>query len=367
VAGGSLLLPAAAAAKPAQVFVRTPGTITRMALDRSGRAAWIQLAASDQCYRIHRGTLLQHQNVILTRCEPAPGPLDISAQVGPIVASARTGSSPLHIAWAQHGESYGETWASVWVPAPNRGRVRLANFDIFCGSDGCGGGGQVGLGRMLGAMASNDGVVLYGVNDMATPATCPPNQDCGPVVTGGRIRRIHYTGGGVRVTTIPGAPAAARLATAGGRLAEQLYTPQGAPAATIQVRDVATGALETTIALPGTLGAMAMSQTLLAVLVTDQSGSHLVRYDPATGALLGSTPMPATLDTSTLAVYGHRILYQTGQGMWIYRTDLGRSIAVGIGARTNATLDRNGVRWVTSGIWTVAHGGPPSAIRGVPY
>jgi hypothetical protein len=53
--------------------------------------------------------------------------------------------------------------------------------------------------------------------------------------------------------------------------------------------------------------------------------------------------------------------------MWIYRTDLGRSIAVGVGPRTNATLDVNGIRWVTSGIWTVAHGGPPSAIRGVPY
>jgi hypothetical protein len=362
LAGACMLLPAAASAKEAQVFVRTPGTITQMGLDRSGRAAWIQLAPSGQCYRIHRGALLRHENVIVTRCAMPEGPVDISALVGPIVASARTAGAPLHIAWAQHGVSYNETWASVWVPAPDRGRTRVAAFDIYCGINGCG-----SAGRMLGAMASNGGVVLYGVNDLIVPASCPPDGYCEPTVGGGRIRRIHYAAGGVHVTTIPGAPAAATLATAGGRLAEQLYTPQGAPSSTIELRDLATGALDSTITLNGTLDAMAMSQKRLAVLVTNASGNHLIRYDPATGARLGSTPLPATLDRTTLSVYGPRILYQTAAGMFIYRTDLGRSIPVGIRRRANATLDRDGIRWITSGIWTVAHGGPPSAIRGIPY
>ncbi len=186
-----------------------------------------------------------------------------------------------------------------------------------------------------------------------------------PVVTGGRIRWVRYSPAGVHATTVPGAPAAAALATAGGRLAEQPYTAGGDPAGVIQIRDVAGGGLEATIQVHGTLNAMAMSQKVLAALTTTASGNHLVRYDAATGARLGSTPVAASLDRHTLAICGPRILYQTSQGMRIYRIDLGRTLAVGIGPRTSPVLDRDGIRWVTHGAWTVELGGPPSAIHGL--
>ena len=106
VAGLVLVATPAAAGKPLrQVFVRAKGTITQMALDRSGVAAWVQVNASGECYRVHRGRLLLHENLAITHCYRPQGPTSVSAESGPIVASARTAGSPLHIAWAERTES----------------------------------------------------------------------------------------------------------------------------------------------------------------------------------------------------------------------------------------------------------------------
>jgi hypothetical protein len=282
---------------------------------------------------------------------------------GPIVASARTADSPLHIAWADQIQTYDETLTKVLVPNGRGGRWRIAYIYVDCGGQTCSEGG-----RMLGPLASGDGVVLYAVDDVVPPANCDPSvRECVPVVSGGRVRRVRYSPGGGYATTIPGTQAAAALATAAGRLAEQVFTPQGDPAPMIQIRDVVSGALEATVPVPGTLDTMAMSHDELALIVRSTGGNDLIRYDAATGLLLGSTPLGPTVDKHTLAINGRRILYQTSHGMEIYRIDLGRSIAVGIGPHTNPgpTLDDNGIRWITYGRWTVAHGGPPSVIHGL--
>ena len=275
-----------------------------------------------------------------------------------------TATSRLHIAWARAAPSaYSETISERVGRRPGAHGRRPARLALFvdCGIDGCVGA----TGRTLGPMASGDGIVLYTVNDVTAPATCDPTTTCNPFVTGGRIRWIHYVAAGVHATTIPGAPVAAKLATAGGRLAEQTFTPQGVPTRTIQIRAVATGTLVAAITLNGTIDNTAMSQKELAVLTTSPAGRALVRYNAATGALLGSTPLPAAVDRRTLDISGTRILYQTPAGMFVYRIDLGRSVSLGIGPRHTPAIDRNGVRWITLGRWTVAHGGPPSAIRGI--
>jgi hypothetical protein len=362
VAVAALALPPGASATPVdRVLVRTPTEITKLSLDRFGQAAWVQLNAAGSCYRIHRGRLLGHENRTITRCYTPQGPTSVESEAGPVVATARSAGSPLHIAWAERIESYSETLSTVWVPDGSGGRARIAYIFVDCGSSYCS-----DPGRILGPMAAKDGIVLYGVDATVAPTGCDPTTtECNPVVSGGRIRRVHYSPAGVHAATIPGAPAAAALVTAGGRLAEQTYTAAGAPAPVIQIRDVATGRLEATIQLHGTLDTMAMSHMVLAALTTTASGNHLVRYDAATGALLGSTPVGATLDEHTLSIVGPRILYQTSGGMQIYRIDLGRTIAVGIGPRSSPALDDNGIRWITHGVWTVESGGPPSAIHGL--
>ncbi len=354
----------AAAGKPLQhVFVRTKGTIVQMSLDPFGTAAWVQVNANGRCYRIHRGRLLLHRNTAVTACYTPQGPLAISAEAGPVVSSSVTATSRLHIAWAEHTESYSETIQSLWVPAGAHGRRRLASTFVDCGISGCAGA----TGRTLGPMASRDGIALYTVNDVAGPPSCNPSQSCDPLVVGGRIRRIHYTATGAHATTVPGAPVAAALVTAGGRLAEQTYTAQGVPTRTIQIRAVDTGALLATISVNATIANMAMSQKELAVLATGAGGRELLRYGATTGALLGTTPLPAATDRRTFGIDGNRILYQTPRGMFVYRIDLGHSLALGIGPRHTPQIDRDGVRWITLGVWTVARGGPPSAIRGIEF
>ena len=167
-----LAFPAGASARSVgQVLVRTPTQITQMSLDRSGRAAWIQLNANTTCYRIHRGDLLHHQNhTITTTCYQARGPTSISGEAGPIVASARTADSPLHIAWADQIQTYDETLTKVLVPNGRGGRWRIAYIYVDCGGETCS-----AAGRILGPMASKDGVVLYAVDNVVPPANCDPS------------------------------------------------------------------------------------------------------------------------------------------------------------------------------------------------
>ena len=363
-----LALPAGASARPAdRVLVRTPGEITRLSLDRFGQAAWVQVNAAGTCLRIHRGRLLGHQNRAITRCSTPQGPTPAEDSAVAIAATARSAGSPLHIAWAERFESNSETLATVWVPDGRGGRARVERIFVECGSSSCG-----APGRILGPMAARDGIVLYAVSGRGRSAGCDPETTtCMPVVTGGRIRWVRYSPAGVHATTVPGAPAAAALATAGGRLAEQPYTAGGDPAGVIQIRDVAGGGLEATIQVHGTLNAMAMSQKVLAALTTTASGNHLVRYDGRDGARLGSTPVAASLDTATIGLDDHlraaRSCTRHCEGMRIYRIDLGRTLAVGIGPRTSPVLDRDGIRWVTHGAWTVGWAAQPSAIHGLDH
>jgi hypothetical protein len=190
-------------------------------------------------------------------------------------------------------------------------------------------------------------VILYTVLGYTLAPGC--NDDLGCLrVTSGRIRRV--AGGGKSPVLVPGAPPAGQLVTAGGRLAEQVYDAAGVLTNTIQIRDAVTGALAATIAAPGNVHAMAMSSRELAVLVSEAGGLGLVRYDAATGALLGSAPLERNVDPATLGICGKRIVFQRPGAIEVYRIDLGRTLVVHPQAalRRNLAIDRFGIRWLRS-------------------
>lgn len=356
--------PTAALARPAvHTLLRTPTAITTIALDRSGRGVWAQYGRSGiGCFRLHTGTLLRAENRVLTRCHPTA----VGFKDNPIAlaASARASRSRLRIAWAEGEEGYHEQDETVWAyVGGSRGRVKVAYLYLDCGADACGAAGFVG--RELGPMASKDGTMLYAVDDISGATPCNPDVErCTPAVTGGRIRQIHYSPRGAYATTVPGAPAANALVTAGGRLAEQVYGPNGEPAPVIQIRDVNTGTLRATITVTGTLHAMAMSHRVLALLTTDTTGNHLVRYRATSGAPLGSTHLGRRVNRDTLAICGKRILYHTNRGITIFRIDLNRSHTVGVLRSSGGMLDRNGIRWVTT---NRSADGEPSTVRGIEF
>ena len=102
------------------------------------------------------------------------------------------------------------------------------------------------------------------------------------------------------------------------------------------------------------------------MLATSSGGSELLRYGAATGALLGTTPLPAATDRHTLGIDGNRILYQTTAGD-VRVPDRPRPQPRARHRPAPHAPDRPrrralDHRWAC---WTVAHGGPPSAFRGI--
>ena len=176
---------------------------------------------------------------------------------------------------------------------------------------------------------------------------------CDETVTGGRIRSVSFDAAGrAHLATVAGAPPAVLLATAGGVLADLPYaTGTYHSAGAIELRRVSDGSLLSTIPVTGTVSAMAMSPTQLAVIVTDGQGTHhLVRFAVPGGARLGSMPLRNDASAHSLGIYGSRIVFQTAHTIRVYRTDLGRAGTIHrqSSSKSNLTIDRYGVRWVVA-------------------
>lgn len=213
-------------------------------------------------------------------------------------------------------------------------------------------------------MAARDGVLLYSMDTVSVDPSCTGY--CTGSVTGGRIRSVSFDASGhAHLATVPGAPPAAKMTTAGGILAEQPYvlnTEHSSPQ--IQLRSVSTGALLATIPITGRVGTMAMSRSQLAIILWNQTRFHLVRYDAHTGARLGSIPVRHGVDPNTLGIYGNRILFQTTKAIRIYRTDLGRTVTIARQSdyKFNLAIDCYGVRWTKN-----LYPAPGSEINGINF
>ena len=95
---------------------------------------------------------------------------------------------------------------------------------------------------------------------------------------------------------------------------------------------------------------MAMSQRELAMIVSNAGAFSLIRYDAATGVMLGSTPLPARVDRTSLGICGRRVVFQRPGAIEVYRIDLGRILVVHRQAalHRNLAIDRGGIRWLRS-------------------
>jgi hypothetical protein len=348
--GASLVLAAPASAHPPlRVYESTTTPIAQFTLDGHGRVAWESQPVSPRyCDTIHWGVLALGSNVALTPCvsdtdsESSAG-FTVGAQA--LAAARIAGQTRPEVIWRQAGGGNTESDWTLLADAAGRRAATLGRWTIECGAGPCDGGGDA-----LGPLAGRDGVVLYTVLHYSLAPGCDTaslGMDCLRVKTG-RIRRI--VGGGKSPAVVSGAPPAAQLVTAGGRLAEQVYDAGGVLSDTIEIRNAVTGTLAATITPAGTVHAMAMSSAELAVIVSNTAGLHLVRYSTATGALLGSTPLAADVDPNSLGICGQRIVFQRPTAIEVYRIDLQRKLVVHVQAalHRNLAIDRFGIRWLRS-------------------
>jgi hypothetical protein len=168
--------------------------------------------------------------------------------------------------------------SSLWTVATDDSRVaRLQTFDS-----------EAAPGSLLGPMAGDRGTLAYSWTryDFENPATCQQNgTGCALVVTGGGIRTVH----GTTRSRVPGAPPAAAMAVASGRIAlvrkvvgRRLSTGWNA----VELRNASGSSVVSSFAVAGSIGSIALAGNSVAVLVRAGGGvKHIEVHNATTGAL----------------------------------------------------------------------------------
>jgi hypothetical protein len=167
-----------------------------------------------------------------------------------------------------------------------------------------------------------------------------------------RVRRLLDG----RVGRLPGAPAVVDLAVAGGRVA---VIPAGGrltihpfpvadPGAAVTIRAATSGAGLASFAPVGRAKAVALAAGVATVLVEDGFGNkRLERYAATTGALLGSTPVPSSVQDELDA--GPRwVLFQRGRELYVLDAQTGLTTLVWTAARTpiDASIEGSRIAWI---------------------
>jgi hypothetical protein len=182
-----------------------------------------------------------------------------------------------------------------------------------------------GPGLWLGGIAGSGTTLVYAVASVAyvDEVACLSGGSCEMKIAGGGIYRVM---GRKPPPLIEGTTAAVSVAASATSVA---YVPAASvgkggmplPAADlpIEVRDVRTGALVSHAMPQGTPLAIALSATVLASLERTPSGLRIAWYDPASGNLRGSVPVPAGT-APELTASDHVVVFRVGRSI--------RSVAV---------------------------------------
>lgn len=305
VLGTCVLVQAAGAreAKTPRTLLATRGPIRAFAQD-SGRIAWIGAKWHVEVRRTgHRPKTL-----LVGTAHPYPGNGGVPSQLA--LAGAR-------VLWTRHGGgNFLET--SVWV---RKTGARPAPKMVFLAAALREGGPGGFFGPIVGAGST----LAYTDVDYQ----CVDLNDCSelaeqPSPSNGVFRVKGTTG----ITQLPVVvPGATKLAVSGNRIAllpapqqvaaTQLSNPSApppaAPGTPVEIRDATTGSLIAQLTPPGTVRALALSGSVVAVVDELSDGSrNIERYDPATGALTGTTTGVAA--DNSISVSGDTLVFSVGGG-----------------------------------------------------
>ena len=177
------------------------------------------------------------------------------------------------------------------------------------------GGGATGEGSYFGAVAAAGSTLAYSVVEYQ--CVFDAQSDCAELALNPFVPGTFTVSGTSGSNRLPAVPTAIELAVSGNRIAlvppvgevasipDPASPPFAAPGMTVDVRDATTGALVSRFTPPGTVRALALSGSVAAVV----DDAAIERYDPNTGALLGTTDVPGA---SELAESGHTLVYAVG-------------------------------------------------------
>jgi hypothetical protein len=227
------------------------------------------------------------------------------------------------------GGSYEAYVSTAWLKAPKARRVNALHSTVGL------------IGDVVTSLSGRGATLAYG------HITVEEGEGCFSTPDGCEWRTIS---GGVKLVSrgkesvLPGAPPALLLAARRGAVAlveapanwmsAPSWPPPLAAGATVEIRDVPTGALRSTYIAHGTPLALALYDNRLLVLSTTAGGEKQLEIATSSGVLLQRIPV-ATRTMPDIAVWGKRALLRTGRALRV--VDL-RTGDVQLVARTNRPI-----------------------------
>lgn len=201
-------------------------------------------------------------------------------------------------------------------------------------------------GEHLGAMAGDGPTLVFSsVSVDVDPSTCDPDGFvCRPVIAGGRVWRVV----GSRRVAVPGTPPTFLLAAWQRRIA--LVAAEGAfirrrAGRAVEVRHSFTGRLVSRVVPDGTVRALALAPTYVALLLDGRGGRMIARRSAAMGALLGSTP--TRRDVEHLSASSRGVVFSADRSIRFVdaRTGRVRTIARARAKPVGVSIESNRVVW----------------------
>jgi hypothetical protein len=208
-------------------------------------------------------------------------------------------------------------------------------------------------GRQLTGLAADAGLLAFSwVRYEEIAPFCFCNWD----VTGGRTAQVLQRDR----RFVPGVPPAALMAAGAGRIAVAPSDdpwggpedPQPAENGPVKVLDPRTGAPVMSVSPTGTVRALALSATALAVLVKHTGGGLAIeRYAIPAATLITSTPVSARASSQVLDISGRWIVYRVGRYIRIV-DDLGdnRLLAIALGIPIGVSIEGRRVAWAENAL-----------------
>jgi hypothetical protein len=213
-----------------------------------------------------------------------------------------------------------------------------------------------GAGLWLGGLGGDADTLVFAVanvafkDEVACLSTPKVPHACDMQATGGGVYRIV---GRKPPILVKGTTAAVAVAVHGTQLAyvkaasaaTATGRPVPAPDLPVEIRDVRTGALMTSVAPEGTPVGIALSSDVLALLEHTRGGLKLVWYDPARGTVLGSRIVPA--GSTALAAGKGVVAFRVGRAIHVVKvaTKRVRVIAKAAGMPIGLALDGTRLAW----------------------
>jgi len=296
---------AAWAAAPApRTVVSAPAVIAGAAQD-GGRIAWFS-----RCTGVRVRELSSGRDLVTG--ERRTGPCEF-----PVNAFVLGAGRVLWISTSPGNNTYSQVTSAV------PGEPHARDHGLVIGTT------LVNAGDYLAGAAGSGSLLVYSVLTRSTSDGClNPEETSEPCEYGVSGRVIRIVGRkGVRV---PGVPPAAHLAAGAGRIAIVTVAPL-APRDVldqtgVEVRNGFSGRLVTRVAPTGEVEKLALSGTVLALLVREGGVLSLERYGLPTGRRLGSIRVPG--NATNLSVAGARVVFRTGSAIRLLDAASGRTRVV---------------------------------------